>query len=48
MFGYATDLRSSTQGRATYTMQFERYEEVPPNIAEQIVEHRAPEPVAAA
>ena len=29
MFGYATDLRSSTQGRATYTMQFERYEEVP-------------------
>ena len=35
MFGYATDLRSNTQGRATYTMQFERYEEVPPNIAEQ-------------
>ena len=29
MFGYATDVRSSTQGRATYTMQFERYEEVP-------------------
>ena len=29
MFGYATDLRSSTQGRATYTMQFDRYEEVP-------------------
>jgi elongation factor G len=48
MFGYATDLRSSTQGRATYTMQFERYEEVPTNIAEQIVEHRSPEPVAAA
>jgi elongation factor G len=48
MFGYATDLRSSTQGRATYTMQFERYEEVPANIADQIVEHRAPEPVAAA
>ena len=39
MFGYATDLRSSTQGRATYTMQFERYEEVPTSIAEQIVEH---------
>ena len=38
MFGYATDVRSSTQGRATYTMQFERYEEVPANIAEQIVE----------
>jgi elongation factor G len=36
MFGYATDLRSNTQGRATYTMQFERYEEVPPNIAEGI------------
>jgi elongation factor G len=48
MFGYATDLRSSTQGRATYTMQFERYEEIPANIAEQIVEHRSPEPVAAA
>ncbi|HEY6396685.1 MAG TPA: elongation factor G [Solirubrobacteraceae bacterium] len=36
MFGYATDLRSTTQGRATYTMQFERYEEVPPNIAEKV------------
>jgi elongation factor G len=48
MFGYATDLRSSTQGRATYTMQFERYDEVPPNIAEEIVEHRAGEPVGAA
>jgi elongation factor G len=48
MFGYATDLRSSTQGRATFTMQFERYEEVPPNIAEQITEHRAAEPVGAA
>ena len=47
MFGYATDLRSSTQGRATYTMQFERYEEVPANIAEQIVEHRVAEPVGA-
>ena len=45
MFGYATDLRSSTQGRATYTMQFERYEEVPANIAEEIVEHRSGEPV---
>jgi elongation factor G len=37
MFGYATDLRSTTQGRATYTMQFDRYDEVPPNIAEKIV-----------
>jgi elongation factor G len=47
MFGYATDLRSSTQGRASYTMQFERYEEVPQNIAEEIVEHRLGEPVPA-
>ena len=47
MFGYATDLRSSTQGRASYTMQFERYEEVPTNIAEEIVEHRSGEPVGA-
>jgi elongation factor G len=36
MFGYATDVRSNTQGRATYTMQFDRYEMVPPNIAEGI------------
>jgi elongation factor G len=48
MFGYATDLRSSTQGRANYTMQFERYEEVPASIAEEIVEHRSGEPVGAA
>jgi elongation factor G len=41
MFGYATDLRSTTQGRATYTMQFERYEEVPPNVAETIVGDKA-------
>ena len=47
MFGYATDLRSNTQGRATYTMQFEAYEEVPPNIAEKIVEQRTGEPVPA-
>ncbi|HEY8865670.1 MAG TPA: elongation factor G, partial [Solirubrobacteraceae bacterium] len=40
MFGYATDLRSTTQGRATYTMQFDRYDEVPNNIAEEIVEKR--------
>ena len=37
MFGYATDLRSSTQGRASYTMQFNSYEPVPKNIAEEIV-----------
>src|SRR6266581_771260 len=47
MFGYATDLRSNTQGRANYTMQFENYEEVPPNIAEKIVEQRTGEPVPA-
>ena len=47
MFGYATDLRSTTQGRATYTMQFDRYQEVPANIAEQIVEQRQGAPVAA-
>ena len=37
MFGYATDLRSKTQGRATYTMQFSHYEEVPKNISEDII-----------
>ncbi|MBD9362096.1 elongation factor G [Methylomonas fluvii] len=37
MFGYATDLRSATQGRATYSMQFERYNEAPANIAEAII-----------
>jgi elongation factor G len=37
MFGYATDLRSSTQGRATYSMQFNSYQEVPDSIAQEIV-----------
>ena len=37
MFGYATDLRSVTQGRATYSMQFEKYNETPANIAEVII-----------
>ncbi len=37
MFGYATDIRSKTQGRATYTMQFAHYEEVPKTISEQII-----------
>ncbi len=37
MFGYATDLRSMSQGRATFSMQFDRYEEVPATIAESIV-----------
>jgi elongation factor G len=37
MFGYVTDLRSSTQGRATSTMHFERYDEAPRNVAEEII-----------
>ena len=37
MFGYATDLRSQTQGRASYTMQFDSYESVPKNIRDEIV-----------
>jgi elongation factor G len=37
MFGYSTTLRSMTQGRAVYTMQFDHYEEVPKNIADQII-----------
>ena len=41
MFGYATDLRSSTQGRAAYTMQFKHYEDVPSNIAQELVSKAA-------
>ena len=37
MFGYSTDLRSATQGRATYTMQFDHYEQVPQSIADEII-----------
>ena len=37
MFGYATDLRSQTQGRATYSMQFDHYDEVPQRQADEIV-----------
>ncbi len=37
MFGYATDLRSQTQGRASYTMQFDSYDPVPKNIKDEIV-----------
>ncbi|MCR5582249.1 MAG: elongation factor G [Eggerthellaceae bacterium] len=37
MFGYATDLRSGTQGRASYTMQFDSYDQVPKNVAEEII-----------
>jgi elongation factor G len=44
MFGYATDLRSMTQGRATYTMQFARYEEVPTAIADEIMAKVAGKP----
>jgi elongation factor G len=38
MFGYATDVRSMTQGRATFTMQFDHYEEVPQSIAAELVD----------
>jgi elongation factor G len=41
MFGYATDLRSRTQGRATFTMQFHHYERVPAALAEDIIKKRA-------
>ncbi len=37
MFGYATDLRSLTQGRGTFTMEFDHYEQIPANLAEAIV-----------
>jgi elongation factor G len=37
MFGYATDLRSMSQGRATYTMEFSKYNEAPTSIAEQVI-----------
>jgi elongation factor G len=37
MFGYSTDLRSASQGRATYTMEFTKYQEVPANIADTII-----------
>jgi len=40
MFGYSTDLRSNTQGRATYAMEFDHYEEVPRNVSEEIIKKR--------
>nr|WP_300143017.1 hypothetical protein [Propionicimonas sp.] len=40
MFGYATDLRSRTQGRATFTMQFDHYEQVPNSLAEEIIKKK--------
>jgi len=48
MFGYATEMRSMTQGRATYTMQFARYEEVPQAISEEIMAKVAGKPAARA
>ncbi|MGH8915604.1 MAG: elongation factor G [Acidimicrobiia bacterium] len=44
MFGYATDLRSKTQGRATYSMQFHSYQDVPDSIADEIVASRRGQP----
>jgi elongation factor G len=40
MFGYSTDLRSMTQGRATYAMEFDHYDEVPSNVSKEIIEKR--------
>ncbi|MDR0407811.1 MAG: elongation factor G [Campylobacteraceae bacterium] len=40
MFGYSTDLRSQTQGRATYSMEFDHYQEVPKNVSEEIIKKR--------
>lgn len=45
MFGYATSLRSMTQGRANYSMEFEKYEEVPNNVAKKVVEARGGAPI---
>ena len=42
MFGYSTTLRSATQGRATYTMEFKHYAEAPKNVAEAIVTRQEP------
>jgi elongation factor G len=41
MFGYATALRSMTQGRASYSMEFAKYQEVPRNVAEEIMKKKA-------
>ncbi|CPL09813.1 elongation factor G [Bordetella pertussis] len=40
MFGYATNLRSLTQGRATYTMEFKHYAEAPKNVADEVIAAR--------
>jgi elongation factor G len=42
MFGYATDLRSATQGRATFTMQFDHYEAVPQSLSDEIIGSNRP------
>ena len=41
MFGYSTDLRSATQGRATYTMEFKHYADAPKNIADEVMAARS-------
>jgi elongation factor G len=41
MFGYSTSLRSQTQGRATYTMEFKQYAEAPRNVAEEVIAARS-------
>ena len=41
MFGYTTDLRSNTQGRASYAMEFSAYKEVPRNLADEIIAERS-------
>jgi elongation factor G len=41
MFGYATDVRSMSQGRAAYTMEFSHYSIVPNNVAQEVIESRA-------
>ncbi len=45
MFGYATNLRSMTQGRGNYTMEFDHYEEVPGNVAQEIITKRGKKPI---
>jgi elongation factor G len=47
MFGYATDLRSTTQGRGTFTMELEHYAEVPDNVAQNILNGGRREPARA-
>ncbi len=44
MFGYATDLRSMSQGRATYSMEFDKYHEVPQNVADTVMKKASVKP----